>query len=198
MADNDLLEDEIDQDLADDLDDELTDVLEDETGDKGKKRFPKIIVLIAGGALVLTVMVVLLWVFVFKKDPAQEEKSPMVVSKSIEKQPSSEPKEEEIIFQDIMTLEPFERIKLKENANMSLANLTVSLELVSPQVREEVAARTPEFRSIVREQVAQYTWLELRSSGGKIKFKYELLKKLNARLNRVLIRDVYFTHFIMQ
>lgn len=198
MADTHNFDDEIDQDLTDGLDRDLSDVLESEAGDGvGKRRFPRIIVWIAAGVIVLTALSVLLYVFVFKKSPEQASNQ-AVMDNPVKKPADPDSSGPAAVFEDVIDLEPFERIRLKENANMGLVSLTISLELVSPGVRQEVAARIPDIRTIIQDQAAGFTWLELRNPDGKIRFRYELLKQLNALFSRVLIRNIYFTHFIMQ
>ncbi|MCK5100682.1 MAG: flagellar basal body-associated FliL family protein, partial [Desulfobacteraceae bacterium] len=63
---------------------------------------------------------------------------------------------------------------------------------------EIVEAERNRIRNVVRSVTAEMRWIELRSSEGKIKFKYILIKKLNLLFPDIVIRNLYLTHFIMR
>jgi len=107
-------------------------------------------------------------------------------------------KEGEIVFDDIVEFEPFERINLKGNSAMGLISLTLSLELMDHRYRKQMYSMQDRIRKIVMGQVREMGWLELRNPEGKIKLKYELLKRINSIFPKVMVRNVYFTEFIMQ
>ncbi len=193
MADNDQFEnDDVLLEEADDIDTDNADA-------KPKKRFSvKLLFIIAASVLVLVAVVALvLWFFVISKPKALPEKD-MAGQKTAETRIQITEKEPEIEFKDIVHLEPFERIPLKGTTPMGRISLTLSLELVDEEDKDQIMTALPEFRTIVENLVSSYTWLELRGTDGKIRFKYALLNKLNERFDTVKIRNVYFTHFIMQ
>ncbi len=104
----------------------------------------------------------------------------------------------EIVFEDIVVLEPFERIRMKGNSAMGLISLNISLELTDHRYRKQVYTMEDRLRKIVTGQIKEMTWLELRNPEGKIRLKYELLKRMNSIFPKVTIRNIYFTNFLMQ
>ena len=106
--------------------------------------------------------------------------------------------ENQIVFEEIINLEPFERMQLQGGSNLSLLSMKISLEMVDPEMREEINSMRFQIRGVIEKQVGQMTWLELRNSDGKIKLKYALLKQINSLFGKVRIKNVYFTSFIMQ
>ena len=107
-------------------------------------------------------------------------------------------KKNEIVFEDIVVMEPFERIRMKGNSAMGLISLNISLELTDHRYRKQVVTMDDRLRKIVTGQVREMTWLELRSPEGKIKLKYELLKRMNSIFPKVTVRNIYFTNLLMQ
>jgi len=107
-------------------------------------------------------------------------------------------KKEEIVFEDIVVMEPFERIPLKKESTMKFISLGISLELVDHRYRKQVYTVQDRLRKIVEAQVRRGGWLELRNPEGKIKLKYEMLSQMNKIFPKVTIRNIYFTNFIMQ
>lgn len=105
---------------------------------------------------------------------------------------------EEIVFEDIIALAPFERIPLKRNSAMGLINLNISLELMDRRYRKQVYSMQDRIRKIIMGQVREMRWLELRTPEGKIQLKYELLKRINSIFPKVVVRNIYFTNLIMQ
>lgn len=105
---------------------------------------------------------------------------------------------EEIAFEDIMELEPFERVSLKSSSSMKTISLNMALELVDKNERKQIYAVEEQIRQIVLDQMANMTWLELRNPEGKIRLKYDLLKQMNSLFPKTTVRNVYFTYFVMQ
>lgn len=179
-----------------DLDHIQEDELEsEEFGTRISKKKVFIIIVFLVVALIISAAVI--WFFVFSQHDTIPEKG-LVVQKTIETPSKSPEAEDENFFQDIVQLELFERIRLKDDANMSMITMKIALELMDVKDKKQLVIMTPELRRIVEEQAGRYTWLELRSPEGKIKFKYELLQKMNSQLNRIMIRNVFFTYFLMQ
>ncbi len=201
---SDLLEDD---ELDDDSDDEFVEETSDEKVsiihrilDPVKELLKKILgstkaIIILAVSIVLVILTIfLLWFFVFTDNedavlaPKQDETQ--TAAQSIE--------EKEIVFEDIVELEPFERIPLKTSSTMGRVSLQLSLELVDPRYRKQIYSLEDRIRSIVTQQVGNTTWLELRNPEGKILLKYNLLQRINAIFPNATVRNVYFTFFIMQ
>jgi flagellar FliL protein len=107
-------------------------------------------------------------------------------------------REVETVFEDVIDLEPFDRLPLKSGSTMKRVSMNLSLELIDPQFREQVSAMAGRIRGIISGQVQQMNWLSLRSSEGKIMLKYTVLKRINSLFPEATVRNIYFTSFIMQ
>jgi len=105
---------------------------------------------------------------------------------------------EKVVFEDIVVLKPFDRIRLKEGSSMKFISLDMSLELSDARYKKEVTAMEDKIRQIITRQAEGMTWLELRNPEGKIMLKYDLLKRMNSIFPEVMIRNIYFTNFLMQ
>ncbi|MBU1345126.1 MAG: flagellar basal body-associated FliL family protein [Proteobacteria bacterium] len=112
--------------------------------------------------------------------------------------PSTMSRENEVIFEDIVDLEPFERIALKTSSTMGLVSINLSLELTDHRLRKQVISMEDRIRKIVIGQLSEMTWLELRNPEGKIMLKYNLLTRINSIFPKATVRNIYFTYFIMQ
>lgn len=207
----DALEDEFsDTDLSEDLE---TDSLDTGNPDGSKKSLPgKIVSFVTGlfkkmvgskKAIIITALSIVLiiavtlalWLFVFKSDPDTAESESGSAKGEIQ---AEETIEKEIIFEDIVEFEPFERIPLKTSSTMGSVSMTLSLELTDPRYRKQMYAMEDRLRHMVERQAGNMTWLELRSPEGKIMLKYNLLKQMNAVFPTATVRNIYFTYFIMQ
>ena len=134
------------------------------------------------------------WFFFFKADP-KEEQAIIVVEKRIDETAAQE---QENIFEDIVELEPFERIPLKSSSTMGLVSMNLSLELTDPRYKKQIFTMEGRIREIITNQLEEVMWLELRNPEGKIILKYNLLKHINAIFPKLTVRNIYFTYFIMQ
>ncbi len=166
------------------------------TGRIPEKIKSKRILIIIGGSIVLfLIMGIVLWLFVFGGNSKKEMNLPDPGNQNTENNISPV---EEIIFEDIVALESFERIHLKTSSTKGLITLTLSLELTDHRYRKQIVAMDDKIRKIVITQVAEMTWLELRNPEGKIRLKYDLLKRFNSLSSKPMVRNVFFTYFIMQ
>ena len=221
-SDDDALGDDLDDDL-DDLEDSLDEAAGDEPGSaaapedggskEGESKFAgliasarelpkklfgsaKAIIILSVSIVLLILLVLLLWLFVFRGGPEESlQPAPVQAQEEAADQLAAE---EEIVFEDIVELEPFERISLKTSSTMGLLSLTLSLELTDARYRKQVYAVEDRIRKIVESQVKNTTWLSLRSPEGKLLLKYELIKRINDIFPKTTVRNVYFTTFIMQ
>ena len=134
------------------------------------------------------------WFFFIKAGP-KEEQAIVVVEKRIEETAAQE---QGIIFEDIVELEPFERIPLKSSSTMGLVSMNLSLELTDPGYKKQIVTMKGRIREVITNQLEEMAWLELRNPEGKIILKYNLLKRINAIFPKLTVRNIYFTYFIMQ
>ncbi len=165
-----------------------------------KKFKSKKILIIIGGAMVLFLVVVIaLLIFVFGGKSKQNQDLSVSDIQSGENSANLvDAPVDEIIFEDIVALEPFERMHLKTSSTKGLITLNLSLELTDHRYRKQIVVMDDRIRKIVVTQVAEMTWLELRNPEGKIRLKYDLLKRFNSLFSKTTVRNVFFTYFIMQ
>ena len=148
-----------------------------------------LILLIAAGAGV--------WFFFFK-GPSEAEMTAQQ-AKALEQADTAAPDViEAAAFEDVIDIDPFEQIRLKEGSVKKYISLTLSLELVDFKFRKQVYSLQERIQKIVVSQVRELGWLQLRGPDGKIQLKYALLKRINGILPEVMVKNIYFTQFIMQ
>ena len=144
------------------------------------------------------VMVVILGISVwfFFLAPAPEPEPEEVVETAEEAVPVVPTIEE--VYPDIVVLEPFKRMYLADGSAMAYLNVNVALELMAPEDREQVTARQEQIREVLAARFREMKWIDLRSPSGKIRMKYEALARINSAFPKPLVRNIYFTNFIMQ
>ena len=192
-ADEDLTDDD-----ADDPDGEKTS--ENKILSRLKEKIPaklrtKKAMIILGAACLLFILLTAGLIFIVFGGEEEPDQIPPVDQAGIE---SGTIQEQEIIFEDIVELAPFERISLKTSSTMGLISLTLALELTDYRYRKQIYAMEVRLRQIVETQVAEMTWLELRNPEGKIRLKYDLINRMNSLFPKTTVRNIYFTYFIMQ
>lgn len=157
----------------------------------GTKKKP-VLLLLMGVFLVCAMAGV--WFFLMKEAPQEE----TISGRPSKPQEAGQALHTEVVFEDIIVLAPFERIQMKETSDMKQISLSISLETTDSRYKKQVSAMEEMIRKIIQDQVSKMTWLELRNPEGKIQLKYELLKQINAVFPQVMVRNLYFTHFLMQ
>ncbi|MCP4673333.1 MAG: flagellar basal body-associated FliL family protein [Desulfobacula sp.] len=154
----------------------------------------KSIIIIAVSFVLIIGLGVGAWFLFFNVSP-EEEQAKIASEKMLG---NTSIQEQEIIFEDIVELEPFERIPLKSSSSMGLISMHVSLELTDQRYRKQIFTMEERIREIITGQIQEMTWLELRNPEGKLLLKYNLLKRINSIFPKLMVRNIYFTYFIMQ
>ncbi|MEN8211927.1 MAG: flagellar basal body-associated FliL family protein [Thermodesulfobacteriota bacterium] len=154
----------------------------------------KSISIIAVSSVLLIGIGVVAWFFFFKVGPEREQ-AIIVAERRLEEIAIQD---QEIFFEDIVELEPFERIPMKSSSTMGLISINLSLELTDQRYRKQIFTMEGRIREIISSQLNEMTCLELRNPVGKIILKYNLLKRINAIFSKLTVRNIYFTYFIMQ
>ncbi len=197
----DVFEEDLDDDFENDDDKKKQSIFKKLLG-KISDLFKKILgskklIIISVAGLILLLLIVLggLLLFLSGEEEGLQDLQP---NAQVEGSTGLQPGKEEIVFEDIVDLEPFERIALKSSSSMRLVSITMSLELSDHRYRKQVYSLEERIRKIVTDQVSEMTWLELRNPEGKIMLKYNLLKRINSIFPQATIRNIYFTYFVMQ
>lgn len=160
----------------------------------GKKFFSKKkAVMITAAGIILLITGIAGALFFFGKSPESDRNT-----KGNEAAQAAAPLTAQAVFEDIVALRPFERIRLKESSSMKHISINLSLELTDSRHKQEVHAMEDKIRQIVTTQVERMSWLELRNPEGKIMLKYDLLKRINSIFPETVIRNIYYTNFLMQ
>jgi len=182
--------------LENDLEEFEKKSLPGKTGGVFKKNFKskRSIIIIAVSFVLLIYFGAGVWFYFFKVNP-EEGKAIIAVEKKLEE---TAVREQEIVFEDIVELEPFEQIPLKASSTMGLISMNLSLELADPRYKEQILTMESSIREIIKSQLEEMMWIELRNPEGKILLKYNLLKRINAIFSKLTVRNIYFTYFIMQ
>ena len=154
----------------------------------------KSIIIIAVSSVLLITVGAGVWSFFLKAD-SKTEQAQIAAEKMLKEAAGLE---QEIVFEDIVELELFERIPLKSNSSMGLISMRLSLELTDQRYRKQIFTMEDRIREIIAGQIREMTWLELRNPEGKLLLKYNLLKRINSIFPKLMVRNIYFTYFIMQ
>lgn len=200
------------EDLLEEIEgDELTGSIDDDGGDSDEKPVKKgFIGRLPSGKKKLIIILLLFLLFLggigagvifFLSDGKEEDVPEQPVAENIVTEESIQAaleNQSKAIFEDIVQLEPFERIFLKQDSNMHYISLGIALEMMDPGLRRQVYTMEPRIRKIIESQMRQMRWMELRSPQGKLKLKFALLNRINQIFPKVAIRHIYFTNFIMQ
>lgn len=101
-------------------------------------------------------------------------------------------------FEEIVDLEPFDRIPLKPSGKLNFITLSIAIELFNPAMRADVEREIMSVRQAVEMEARNMTWLVLRNPDGKLRFKFQLLKRINSVVPGKPVRNIYFTQLIMQ
>ncbi|MBF0229992.1 MAG: flagellar basal body-associated FliL family protein [Desulfamplus sp.] len=173
-------------------------------GETAKKSFFKKIFSLKFMIIFLIIIVILAgagfagWYFFLKKsdaEKAEQAKIEEIVKIDKDGKPILPPEPD---FPDIVDLEKFEKIKLQESESLSYLTLKLSIEINRPEMRKEIEANTDKLRQVVESEIKKMSWLILRRPEGKLNFKYSLIKEMNKVLPSKIIKNIYFTTFIVQ
>ncbi len=164
---------------------EKNDVQQTETKPKKSKKFLLMIIvaaLILAGAGVAGFLIL-------KKGSAQKEKDPTAKKEEVVELPKE--KEKAILIQ----LDPF-ILNLSEPGRF--VKLTVHLEVKNEKIQQYVNNRMPKIRDSIITLVSSKSADVLATPEGKFQLKDELLLRVNQAVEKDLIKNIYFTEFVIQ
>ena len=154
------------------------------------EQIQKYIIYGAGGTALFIFLSVAVWFSFIKEEKKIIEKEIVIDQLPINKA--------EDVFEDIIVLRPFKEIKFVGGKKIKSVSMNLSLELTDVKYKDEIKSLQDNLRQIIEEQVKGMTWFELRNSEGKISLKYKLLEKINSVFPRTVVRNIYFTYFLMK
>ncbi len=88
-------------------------------------------------------------------------------------------------------------VNLRGTGGGRVLRMEVQIEVDDDQV-EEVKENTPLLRDAVLTLASDYTYADLEGLDGKMRFRDELMARLNGALSDPSVRRVYFTQFVVQ
>lgn len=88
-------------------------------------------------------------------------------------------------------------VNLRGTGGGRVLRMEVQVEIDSGQL-ETIEAKTPLLRDAVLTLASDYTFGDLEGLDGKMRFRDELLTRLNSALSASTIRRIYFTEFVVQ
>ncbi len=100
-------------------------------------------------------------------------------------------------FGQIFDLEPF-IVNLADQKETRYLKAKISLELEGEKITDEMNKRLPQIRDIIIELLSSKSYEELATLHGKEHLKNEIVIRLNSVLKTGLVKNVFFTEFVMQ
>ncbi len=141
------------------------------------------------------------WFFFLKgNDKAAVEKAKQAAQKNQAGKQHAE-KKKKPRFKDVVELAPFVKIKLQPSGKFSSITMYIALKLANSNMRKSIVTEKKRIRRIIIRETGKMTWLVLRNPQGKLRLKYRLIASINSLLEKSSgsrIKNLYFTHFIMQ
>ena len=98
---------------------------------------------------------------------------------------------------NIVKLESFNKIRLRQSRGFKFISIDIALELMTIDTIIE-KNKKQRIRGVIKNQLGKITWKELKSPEGKLKLKYKLIKEINLVLSKAKIKNLYFINLIMQ
>lgn len=103
---------------------------------------------------------------------------------------------EEVVERAVHSLDSF-TVNLRGTGGGRVLRMEVQVEVESDQVAM-VEEKTPLLRDAVLTLASDYTYADLEGLDGKMRFRDELMSRLNGALSTPSVRRVYFTQFVVQ
>ena len=112
-------------------------------------------------------------------------------SKAVKK---AEPKDE---IGTMFPLEPF-IVNLADSSGKRFLKTTMELELSDEALAEEIKARLPQIKDSILLLLSSKNFNDIYTVHGKIKLREEIIIRVNTFIKHGIIRNVYFTEFVIQ
>ena len=99
---------------------------------------------------------------------------------------------------EIIELDPFVINLSSEGGSERYLKAVMVLQVSSPKVSEEVTKRAPQIKDSIITVLSSKTPEEALSIQGKYDLKVELIRRINEVLTSGVVRELYFTEFVIQ
>jgi flagellar FliL protein len=174
--------------------DEEGDIEDGEEGDlteglEKKKLSGKKIVIFAGIGVLVIVLALVVWIFLSGDD---EENIEGVDGEGVV---------EEVVEDDVPAFLPLDEFAVNLNTGgrqSRLFSVVITLQLQKESDREAIEIRMPVIRDYFTIYLRELREEELQGSGGIFRLKEELLRRINAAIAPIHIRDILFKNILVQ
>jgi len=89
-------------------------------------------------------------------------------------------------------------VNLADEGGKRYLRVTMQLELAAGATDEPLRSRLPQIRDVILMTLPAKRFEEIRSAEGKTGLRNEIMDQLNRLFERALIRNIYFTEFVVQ
>ncbi len=160
-------------------------VEEERTEQAPKKGFPKLIIFLVIGMLIVGLAAWLVVKFVFA--PAKTDK------------PAEQATEEtQAFYGHLFSFEEAIIVNLAETNGQRYLKVNLQLEMSDGKLEEELTARRAQLMDLIIAILSSKTIDEVSATIGRNRLKREMIDKLNAELVTGKIINIYFTEFVIQ
>lgn len=97
----------------------------------------------------------------------------------------------------MLPLDPF-IVNLSEPAGKRFIKVTMEFELSSRELENEVKNKLPQFKDHIITVLSSKSLEDVITAEGKFKLKEEIMSRVNQNLKTGVIRNVFFTEFVVQ
>jgi flagellar FliL protein len=157
---------------------------------ESKKKFPfKLIFILALSVIVLIAVGTTAYIFLSKGKQGSE--SAKASSDEIQKE------EKSASLGPIISLDPF-IVNLVGSSRMRYLKIALGLELSDEELQEEVDNKMPQVKDSILLLLSTKSYDDINTTQGKLLLREEIMRRLNGFLVSGLVKEVYFTDFVVQ
>lgn len=173
---------------------------EEEKESKIKKPNSKVMLIVIIGLLVLMLIGGVIGAFMLLDDPAEDVSASSVASgqQSAMKKTSSSKRSTNLL--SIGPMYPMDQfiVNLLSESGRRFLKVSLDLELSSVELSEEMDAKKSLIRDIVIRTMSSKTFEEVSTMKGKDRLKDEIVDKINEILADGMVKNIFFTDFVVQ
>ncbi len=168
---------------------------EEKVEQEGKKS--KALLFIIIGAVVFLLIIILLVVFLFLSGGEKEEKQETAQQTQQKSLPSSKDANLLNIGPLYPIAKPFVVNLITQNGRRYLKT-AITLELNNPKLQQEMDVKATVIQDIIIDILSSKTIEEIVTTKGKERIKDEMMQRINQILADGMIKNVFFTEFVVQ
>ncbi|MDL2259608.1 flagellar basal body-associated FliL family protein [Deltaproteobacteria bacterium OttesenSCG-928-K17] len=97
----------------------------------------------------------------------------------------------------IIEFKPF-TVNLNDAGGKRFLRLTMSLEVTTAALGQEVNTKMPQFRDTILLLLSSLSYDDIATLDGKMRLRNQMLNRINSQLTSGKIRNIYFSEFVVQ